>query len=289
MLIRFIAYLILTIMPDKYFAENTMRSRKIIFLIIITTSCVGCVSVKNNNEKFKAVSSSSLLTNKLLDMTAHGMAKFDDIKQLVEKGAKTENILVSDLSYNNNIDCRSVLYILKRNSYLYNDPVNLNSKPNNPYIKESDNHPRKEDLAYLADTGDGKTICNEAINFLARLSPNMKNVQIKYDGSTAAHQYLKDIHHPDWSLDIAKLLISKGNVNKRRFEDGFTPAHVFLLENRKICDKKNNGILSSIIKEVEKKGGDLNIKSNYYFDHGKRAGISLVEILSKLTHLCGKH
>ena len=69
-------------------------------------------------------------------------------------------------------------------------------------------------------------------------------------------------------------------MNKRRFEDGYTPAHVLLLENRHIL--KNKPLVVSIMKEIIKKGGNLNIKSNYYYDHGrKKAGISPIEILSK--------
>jgi len=248
--------------------------------MLIVLVCTGC-SIINNNQSSRASPPDPLLTKKLLDITAHGMADFNSVRLLVEKGANTENVLVSELSNNNDTDCRSVLYLLKRNAHLYTDPIKLNSKPKNPYINDVDNHSRKEDLAYLADTGDGKSICTEAIQYLVKLAPRLKNIQIKYDGSTSLHQYLKDIRHPDWRLDIAKLLMDKGNVNKRRFGDGFTPIHVLLLENRHVSGKDNKSLIRSIIKEIIKKGGSLNIKSNYYFDHGKKTGITAAEILSR--------
>lgn len=243
--------------------------------ILCVFMLLGCSDTNYRNNDTAV--SNPFSTKAILDLTGTGMSLFKDVKALVDKGADTENILLPHLSYNNDTDCHSVLYVLKKNKRLYKNRKTLNTKPNNPFVNEVDKYYRREDLAILADTGDGKTVCNEAIKLLVKINPALKNTQIKYDGSTSIHQYLKDTHHPDWKLSIAKLLIDQKNINTRRFGDGYTPVHVLLLENR----HHDIRIEKELITEMVRKGADLKIKSNHYYSNGKKPGIDSISLIKK--------
>ena len=201
------------------------------------------------------------------------------LKKLIQAGAPTENVNVPYIWHGNDFACNSVMLILKNNIHLYKDKHALQSKP----IGAVPNHTSKKrvtDLSWLANTSDGKSICNGAIKYLVSYNPNLLN---KPQGFTPLHSYLGDLNHPQWDIKVAKLLMTKNNVNSHG-KEGVTPLHGLLANGRK---SKWDLV---VLKEILKLGGDVSIKGEageLNFKTSKRKKVSVKELIMKRPDLIG--
>jgi hypothetical protein len=255
--------------------EKTLIKKIILLLFVyITISLSGCAKFA---EKANKSSVTSEKTKELLAIANGGDGSYKIIKKLVEEGAETKNIVLPAVWYKSDFECNSVLFILKRNLHLYQNKGSLNSKPKGA-LNPVDSPLRREDLALLADTADGKSICNKSIKLLVRSNPKLRNVQTAFDGSTVLHQYISDTSHPQWSLDMAKLLISPQNINIQTYDNGNTPLHTLVLDSHK---PQKTDIL--LVKHMIQRGANLLIKNKYnYNEQGRKVqGASAKDLITK--------
>jgi len=176
------------------------------------------------------------------------------LKKLITSGASTVDVAVPMIIYGGNFVCDSLMLILNNNSKLYDDPRFLKSAPageNNKYFR------REQDLHALSAVGLERGICPEAIQFLAKNHPHLRDVQTQDYKVTPLHIYLGDTHWPDWNFETLKALISKRNINLQD-SNGNTPLH-----------NLNNGAGTDAIYEHEiriiklmiENGADVSIKN----------------------------
>jgi len=168
------------------------------------------------------------------------------IDRLIKAGASTDNFSTRIYS-GNDTACGAVVLILEANKKQYQNKNLLNIK-----VK---GFPRWLDLHFLTDTGIGRNLCSEAISTLVDFNKNLINYQSEHDGSTPLHEYLYDINHPDWNMEIAKLLISENNVNLQTDQDN-TALHYLLLYNKEEAEK-----IKKILKTALDMGADLTLKN----------------------------
>lgn len=128
------------------------------------------------------------------------------LKKLIQAGASTDNVNIPYIWHNNDFACSSVMVVLKNNLHLYKNKNTLQSKPKG-VIPDHTSKNRVSDLYLLANTTDGKSICSNAVKFLAGYNPKLLNNK-KFNPFEA---YLSDRHHPQWNITTAKLLMTKEN------------------------------------------------------------------------------
>ena len=216
--------------------------------------------------------SQETLSRVLILIANNSTANYESIKKLIDAGASTQNVSLPNVLFGNDFDCKSVFLLLNNNLPLYKNKYALNTKPKSARGRRF----RREDLAYLADTITGRSLCDKSIKKLVSYNPSLRDIQITYDGSTALHKYLEDTSHPDWKLSIAKFLITKINVNYRKYDNGNTPLHTLILLNR---PGKND---FQIIKAMINAGANLALKNKYYYEEGKQVrGISVKDLILK--------
>ena len=190
--------------------------------------------------------------------------------------AAVKNINVPYIWRNNDFDCSAVMMVLKKNIHLYKNNQTLQSRPTGD--DQFPKHKRIMDLFWLANTSDGKRVCNKAIKLLVNYNPDLRNLPFE---SPPLLSYFGDLNHPQWDIKIAKLLMTKENVNAHG-KDGVTPLHIMLSNGRK---SKWDLI---VLKEVLKLGGDLSIvgeAGDINFKTHKRKKISVKELIMKRPDL----
>lgn len=244
--------------------------------ILLLSLCLGIILSGCTAHKVKKQSSiASQKTKRLLTVANNGDGAYKVIKKLVTEGANTENIVLPGVWYMGDFECNSVLFLLKKNLYLYENKHSLNSKPKG-VLNPVDSPLRREDLAWLSNTSHGKSICNESIKLLVRSNPKLKDVQRVTDGSTALHQYLLDTSHPQWSLSMAKLLMSPQSINIQTYDNGNTPLHTLILDSPN--PQKTD---LALVKQMIMRGANIHLKNKYYYNAlGKKVrGVSVKELI----------
>ena len=199
------------------------------------------------------------------------------IKKLIVAGASTENVNLPYVWYGGNFACDTVMLVLKNNLHLYKDEIALKTKPRgNRNISSIDTRPRLQDLFWLANTADGRRICPEAIQLLAKHNPKLLNTP----DFTPLHAYLGDLNHPQWDIKVAKLLMTRKNVNMHG-KKGVTSLHILLTNRKSKWDLV-------VLKEILKRGGDVSTKGEVgeiIKGTSKRKSISVKELILKRPDL----
>lgn len=194
------------------------------------------------------------------------------IKKLINAGASTEKFNAR-ISSGNDVACDAVLVIVEKNKEFYKDEKLLGIKLDGP----SGYHSRWLDLHFLADTAMGYSLCNKVIDRLVGVNPKLINFQVEGNESdwiynyTPLHKYLGDVSHPDWEIGVAKLLMSKENINLQTNE-GDTALHYLLFYNKESTDK-----LIELLKTALSLGADLTLKN--------KDGITVKDLIMKRPDL----
>lgn len=166
------------------------------------------------------------------------------IKKLLAAGATTENIDLQLVQKGNDYACESILAIVEASEKFYKDEKLLKK-----YDKEAD-------LYFLADTGNGYSLCKKAILLIIQYNPKLLN-RVIGDGGTPALNYYTDSLYSNWDTEVAKLLITKENVNIQT-KYGETPLYL-LLRNDKTFNHPE------IIRYALTLGANLDIKTQEGF------------------------
>ncbi len=187
----------------------------------------------------------------------------DFIKKLIDSGASTEKF---DARIGSGVmtACETVSVVIEKNKEFYKDEKLLS-------IKTDGYHSRWLDLHYLTNTVTEYTLCNKAATLLVRINPKLINYQEEYDKSTPLHNYLYDVNYFDWEMGVAKLLMSKENINLQT-ELGDTALHYLLLYNKESTDK-----LIELLKTALSLGADLTLKN--------KDGITVKDLIMKRPDL----
>ncbi len=185
------------------------------------------------------------------------------IKKLINAGASTEKFN-AEIHSGNDIACEVVSVVIKKNKEFYKDEKLLS-------IKRDGYHSRWLDLHYLTNTVTEYNLCNKAATLLVGINPKLINYQKEDDKSTPLHNYLYDVNYSHWEMGVAKLLMSKENINLQT-KWGDTALHYLLLYN-----KESTAKLIELLKNALSLGADLTLKNE--------EGITVKELIMKQPDL----
>ncbi len=220
------------------------------------------------------------------------------IKSLVDKGADTQDILLSNIltasvtSESNT--CLSSLIILQANRKLYQNKKNLNTfvkyhfKLNNhtTRIKSDTNYKlssgyRRDDLyKLLVDPAYLKCLEPVIAVTLLEINPDLRDVVHSEDGGTALHNYAQNFaafkvfekeDSTGQRIDLANKLISKNNINIQN-KEGQTPLHLLLTVYSPLSKER-----LAFAKAIVHAGADLDLKD--------KKGVSVRDLMLKYPGL----
>lgn len=217
------------------------------------TTCFYKLDIDDKSQKILPELVNRLLTHqpaaskknldKVLKLFANDSFKSDYtevIKKLITAGASTKNIHLQLIQRNGDNVCESIFLVVKASEKIYKDKKLLKK-----YDKD-------EDLHFLADTGMGYSLCKDALLLLIKYNPKLIN-RIANDGLVPVHHYFSDSKHPQWDVKIAKLLMTKENINVTNHYK-VTPLYVLLRDNKSPHDLET-------IRYALKLGVNLDIRS----------------------------
>lgn len=227
--------------------DNALLKQKEVIECIENTTGELLPLIVDNLLKHKPPVSIKILTNVVEKIAQNPFkAKYTNaIRRLMEAGASTQNISIQLVLDGSDVSCSSLMLILKSNKRYY-ESMSASSKAQ--INKES----REGDLHFLSDTGNGRAMCPKAIFLLAGYNPKLLDKQDER-GYTPVHYYFEDSNHPQWNIRIAKLLMTKKNINMQT-NIGNTPLHMLLQYNKSKWDL-------DLIKTARALGANMYLKN----------------------------
>lgn len=189
------------------------------------------------------------LLSKMVEKTANGAANYIEIiKQLVNKGASTNNVFAGLISEHNFSACETTEFIIENNKGF-----------------------NKKDIFSMTWEGGNKIVCVNAVEKFLTFNPESINLSDN-QGDTALHLLLLDIS-TNVHTKLALQLMSKTNVNMQN-NRGNTALHGLILYNyRNGSDRLK--LYHEVFNKFVQLGGDLDLKNN--------EGITIRELLVKYS------